>query len=147
MPKQNAAIITSVISLQASGWLYGERCYLLKNPKPICAKTPFGRSTLGFGSSSARCVIASTVPIVNAPFRTPVRNATPSVHPVMLFSEKRLHTKSLLACLSGIAANTMIVTSPPTTTRVNPACCRVGIDLFAKTHTRVTSNVIRIYAT
>ena len=28
--------------------------FLLRKPNPICAKTPFGRSTLGFGNSSAK---------------------------------------------------------------------------------------------
>lgn len=39
-------------------------------------------------------MIASAVPVVNAPFRTgPVEKATPTAQPVTLFSSKESHTK------------------------------------------------------
>jgi hypothetical protein len=60
----------------------GNECDLLNAPKPICAAMALGRSFRGWGSSSAMCVTESGVPMVNAPLRMPVRNATPSDHPV-----------------------------------------------------------------
>ena len=84
----------------------------------ICAATPFGKSVLGFGNSSAMCVMASGVPIVNAPLRTPVRKATPLLHPVWF--DQSFHTKELLAWVFGIAATTMIVTKPPIMTNTRP---------------------------
>lgn len=68
--------------------------------------------------------MASGVPMVNAPFKTPVRKATPFPQPVAL--SQSLHTKALLACCLGIAATTMIVMMPPTMTKNNPMCCIIG---------------------
>lgn len=67
-------------------------------------------------------VTASGVPIVNAPFSTPVRKATPPDQPVAF--SKLVHTNALEECFFGIAANTTIVTKPPTSTTNSPKCCR-----------------------
>lgn len=53
----------------------------LRLPKMICAATALGMSLAGFGSSSAMCVTASGVPMVNAPLSTPVKKETPLLQP------------------------------------------------------------------
>ena len=80
-----------------------------------------GTSRRGFGRSSAKCVVASGVPIVKAPFNTPIKNATPSDQPVTFANS--LHTKEFVACCVGIAATTMTVISPPTHTMKRPKRC------------------------
>lgn len=94
--------------------------HLLRNPSPICAKMALGKSRLGFGNSSAMWVTASGVPIVKAPFNTPVKNATPPDQPVLLL--KSVQTKWVDECWAGMAASTMIVTMPPTRTTKRPKC-------------------------
>lgn len=70
------------------------------------------------------CVTASGVPIVKAPFNTPVKKATPFPQPVLL--DQSDQTKELEACVFGMAAITIIVIIPPTMTTNSPNCCRYG---------------------
>lgn len=90
-------------------------------------------------------VTASGVPMVKAPFKTPVRNATPPLHPVWLFHA--LQTKSLVAWWLGIAATTMIVTSPPTTIKTNPMLCSVGRRRLPKMQVKHANQVMQTNAT
>lgn len=114
-----------------------------RKPSPIWRPMALGRSFFGCGSSSAMCVIASGVPIVKAPLRTPSRNATPSCHPVMLFSVKDPQTNWLLACCFGMAAMTMMVTIPPTMTKNMPAVCVWGMTRLTNTTIVTQNHVIR----
>ena len=59
--------------------------HLLRVPKIICAATARGISLAGFGNSSDIWVTASGVPIVKAPFNTPVKKVTPLLQPAALF--------------------------------------------------------------
>lgn len=94
------------------------------DPRPIWAAIAFGRSFLGLGTSSDKCVTASGVPIVNAPFKTPDKKANPPVDPVLFWKSDQ--TNELEACFLGMAAMTISVTSPPTRTTNSPNCCRYG---------------------
>ena len=114
-------------------------------PRMIWAAIARGRSRLGFGSSSAICVTASGVPIVKAPFRTPVKNATPPDQPVEF--SKSVQTKEVLACWEGIAAITTMVTKPPTTTMKSPKLCSAGKRRFPKMVTAIVSQQTKMRAT
>ena len=78
--------------------------------------------------------------MVKAPFKTPVRKATPPLQPVSFW--KSVHTKLDLACDEGIAARTMIVTIPPIVTMKRPKCCRYGKMPLKKMVTETHSIVI-----
>jgi hypothetical protein len=107
----------------------------------IWAAIAFGRSFLGLGTSSARWVTASGVPIVNAPLRTPAKKANPLGHPV-LFAQSD-HTNELDAWVFGMAAMTIMVASPPTSTTNSPNCCRYGRYLLKNIVAAMQIQVIR----
>jgi len=94
------------------------------DPRIIWAAIALGRSFRGCGTSSAMCVTASGVPIVNAPFNTPAKKAKPLGQPV-LFCQS-VQTNEFAECVFGIAANTIRVARPPTSTTNRPNCCRCG---------------------
>ena len=104
-----------------------------------------GRSRLGLGSSSARWVTASGVPMVKAPLRTPVRKATPPDQPVLL--AKSLKTNLLEACFDGMAARVIMVTIPPMVTTKRPNCCRYGRKRLKKMVTAMQIQVMAIRPT
>lgn len=84
-------------------------------------------------------------PMAKAPFRTPVRNATPLLQPVRLL--KSAQTNELVAYSLGIDATTMTVTRPPTTIRKSPTCWRYGMVLLQKITNAVTSHIMQTNAT
>jgi hypothetical protein len=97
---------------------------VLIDPRIICAAIALGRSFRGSGTSSDICVTASGVPIVKAPFKTPVKNAIPLPQPVLLAQSDQ--TNELEEWLRGIAEITITVTMPPTMTTNSPNCCSCG---------------------
>lgn len=78
---------------------------------------------------------------MKAPFKTPVRKAMPPFQPVPF--EKSVQTKELLECFLGIAARTMIVTTPPTVTMKRPNCCKCGRNLLRKIVTAIQIQVMQ----
>ena len=104
-------------------------------------------SLAGLGNSSDIWVTASGVPIVKAPFSTPVKNVTPLLQPAALFWVKSPHTAELVACTFGMAATTMMVMIPPTITRNNPTWFKTGNKRFPNTTSAQQDQVMRMKAT
>jgi hypothetical protein len=111
------------------------------DPRMIWAAMAFGRSFLGFGTSSDICVTASGVPIVKAPFRTPAKKANPLGQPVLFAQSDQ--TKAFEACVFGIAAMTIMVVRPPTSTTNSPNCCRYGRYLLKNIVAAIQIQVIK----
>src|SRR5438045_9788534 len=106
MAKRKAAIRRGCQQFHRNIW--GR--HALRTPKPNWNAIALGKSFLGLGNSSAMWVTPSGVPIVNAPLRTPVRNATPLLHPVWLL--QYVQTKEYLERSFSMAARTMMVNRP-----------------------------------
>ena len=78
--------------------------------------------------------------MVKAPFKTPVRNATPPLQPVWF--SKSLQTNAFVARFFGITAHTMMVVRPPPRIKNRPRCCSFGMSLLPRMTNAVHSQVM-----